>query len=567
MTSSPTAAPGSPRISTASLSTYAEARGLAVPENAPILTSAVFDLQGTVITGTLKGTPLTPYEIDFFASDTVDPSGFGEGKTYLESISVLVDASGSVGFQIAMDEAIPVGQWITATATDAAGSTTEFSRAVPVVVAASPDAVQFSAPAYLVTETGGAAVVVVNRLGSTTGTATVDYTTVDGSAQAGTNYTTESGTLTFTDGQASQTVTIPIQDDGIATPDTTFQIVLSNATGAGLGSMTNAVVTIADAESAGVLSFSTGAFRTLESQNPPPLVVTRTGGSLGTVTVDYRITGGTAIPNVGSNEVPGAEYYDTFGTLTFEDGQTTATIPFSILDPYLSAFLPNNPLFGDPNTIVFTLGNPTGGATLGAITTSVITVHGEDDAEGGFGVERLSGTQYGSSVQVVVQRTGNAAGLQSVSYATSDGTGQAGVNYLAVSGTLTFQPGETEKVVEVPVLSNLPDGTPPTFLFAISDPTGGAVLDEGEDQITVAFSTMPAAFSVFFGVGNQGDSTATVTVQRTGGTLACRHRGLRHERRHGHRKRRLRAGVRNALFPGGRDGGDFHGSLASRRPA
>ena len=472
----------------------------------------MFDLQGTVITGTLTGTPLTLYEIEFFASDAVDPSGFGEGKTYLESISVLVDASGSVAFQIPMDDAIPVGQWITTTATDEAGSTTEFSRAVPVVAATSPDAVQFSAPAYLVTETGGAAVVVINRLGSTTGTVTVDYTTVDGSALAGTNYTAESGTLTFTNGQTNQTVTIPIQNDGMATPDTTFQIVLSNPTGISLGNMTNAVVTIAGAESAGVLSFSTGVSALSKARTRRRWSSARTGGSLGKITVDYRTTGGTAIPNVGSNQVPGAEYFDTFGTLTFEDGQTTATIPFSILDPYLSAFLPNNPVFGAPNNIVFTLGNPTGGATLGAISTSVIAIHGEDDSQGGFSVDELSGSADDEPVDIAVNRTGNAAGVQSVSYATSDGTGQAGVNYVAISGTLTFQPGETQKVVEVPVLSDLPDGTPSTFQFTISDPTGGAVLDEGEDQITVVASASSGTFSAS-GSGNENDSTATVTVQ------------------------------------------------------
>ena len=98
----------------------------------------------------------------------------------------------------------------------------------------------------------------VNRLGSTAGTVTVDYATLDGSARAGTNYTAESRTLTFDDGQASETITIPIQDDGIARPDTSFQIVLSNPNGTSLGSVTDAVVTIADAEAAGVLQLQHG---------------------------------------------------------------------------------------------------------------------------------------------------------------------------------------------------------------------------------------------------------------------------------------------------------------------
>ena len=379
------------------------------------------------------------------------------------------------------------------------------------------NAVGFSAPAYLVTETGGSAVVTINRSGSTAGTVTVDYATVDGSALAGNNYTAESGTLTFDAGQASQTVTIPIQDDGIATPDLSFQIVLDNPSGTSLGSVTDAVVTIADAESAGVLSFSTAGETTLESQEPAPLVVTRTGSSLGEVTVDYRVTGGTAVPQESAGDQGNNfNYFDTYGTLTFQAGQTTATIPITTIDIYQSAILPNAPVFGDPLTIDVTLGDPTGGAILGAITTSVITIVGPDDANGGFGVEELNSNADGGGVQMEVFRTGSVAGLESVQYATSDGTGTAGVNYAATSGTLTFEPGDDEKFITISVgASVLSDGSQPTFNFAISNPTGGAVLDPGEDQVTVTIASA-GAFSAS-GFAFQNDPEALVLVQRTGG--------------------------------------------------
>ena len=108
-------------------------------------------------------------------------------------------------------------------------------------------------------------------------------------------------------------------------------------------------------------SFSTAGESTLESETPAPLVVTRTGGSSGTVTIDYRITGGTAVPLVGDGQVTNENYGDTYGTLTFQAGQTTATIPIVYFDQYLSAELPNNPVFGNPLTIDLTLGDPTGG--------------------------------------------------------------------------------------------------------------------------------------------------------------------------------------------------------------
>src|SRR5207302_1808254 len=105
---------------------------------------------------------------------------------------------------------------------------------------------QLTAPAYVVIESGTAAVLVVTRTGSTAGTVTVDYATADGSATAGVDYTAQSGTLTFNDGEVSKTLTIPIQDDGIPDNDKSFQIMLSNPAGVSLGSVPEAVVTITD---------------------------------------------------------------------------------------------------------------------------------------------------------------------------------------------------------------------------------------------------------------------------------------------------------------------------------
>ena len=353
------------------LSTYAEARGVALAQGAPVLTGAVFDPQGTVLTGTVTGTPFTRYDLDFFASDAVDPSGFGEGQTYLESISVLVDDTGSASFAIRLDPGTSVGQWISATITGPAGNTSPFSRVIPVVAAVDPSDVQFAAPQYLVTENGTAAVVVVTRTGDLAAVATVAYTTVEGTAKAGTNYTATAGTLTFPTGSASQTVTIPIQDDGIASADTNLQIVLSNPSGVSLGSVSDALLTIADAETAGQVGFLASTLTTYESFAPPPLVVTRTGGSQGRITVDYTVTGGTAIPLV-TGDSTNKDYLDLYGTLSFGDGQTTASIP---LTTYEDALGPNG-----SRTIELTLGNPTGGATLGAVTETVVTISDDDSA-------------------------------------------------------------------------------------------------------------------------------------------------------------------------------------------
>jgi hypothetical protein len=60
--------------------------------------------------------------------------------------------------------------------------------------------VQFSLSAYTVDETGGVATITATRSGGSAGPVTVDYQTADGSATAGSDYTTASGTLTFAPG-------------------------------------------------------------------------------------------------------------------------------------------------------------------------------------------------------------------------------------------------------------------------------------------------------------------------------------------------------------------------------
>jgi hypothetical protein len=106
---------------------------------------------------------------------------------------------------------------------------------------------QFSAPAYFIARDAGPLLVTVTRTGNTEGTNTVSYTTTNGTAVAGIDYTAAAGTLTFTPGQTSQSISIPILDNAAVTePNVSFTIALSNVTGDGamLGPNSTATVNI-----------------------------------------------------------------------------------------------------------------------------------------------------------------------------------------------------------------------------------------------------------------------------------------------------------------------------------
>ena len=83
-----------------------------------------------------------------------------------------------------------------------------------------------------VNEADGSVGFLVTLSPAASGTVTVDYATVDGTAVAGTDYTATSGTLTFAPGEREKkTALVPIADDGEEDSGETFRLVLSNPAG------------------------------------------------------------------------------------------------------------------------------------------------------------------------------------------------------------------------------------------------------------------------------------------------------------------------------------------------
>ena len=92
-----------------------------------------------------------------------------------------------------------------------------------------------------------------------------------------------------------------------------------------------------------------------------------------------------------------------------------------------------------------------------------------------------------------------ATGTVTVDYATADGTARAGADYTATSGTLTFEPGETEKTVNVTVLDDAHDDTEETLTLTLSNAVGARVRD-GEATGTIMNSDpIPQAWLARFG--------------------------------------------------------------------
>jgi hypothetical protein len=111
-------------------------------------------------------------------------------------------------------------------------------------VAGAGSEIQFSSTSYSQSEGAGLATLTVTRTGSTSGVATVEFSTADGSAQQRSDYTTAAGTLSFGSGETSKTIDVLISDDFYVEASETISVTLSNVSGATLGSPATATVTI-----------------------------------------------------------------------------------------------------------------------------------------------------------------------------------------------------------------------------------------------------------------------------------------------------------------------------------
>ena len=101
-------------------------------QNFPVLNSASAAAASTTIQGTLNSTAGTTFRIEFFSNQMPNPSGFGEGQAFIGAINVTTLATGNVDFIQNFPVAVPSQQVIAAIATDPAGNTSEFSRAIQV---------------------------------------------------------------------------------------------------------------------------------------------------------------------------------------------------------------------------------------------------------------------------------------------------------------------------------------------------------------------------------------------------------------------------------------------------
>jgi hypothetical protein len=188
---------------------------------------------------------------------------------------------------------------------------------------------RFTAMEFGVSEESDDVTIRIERIGGTKGAVTVGYSMSDGTARSGTNYTKTSGTLNFADGDTVKTFTIGIQGNTQIGGSKTVNLTLANPTGGAAldPDRKTSLLRIADDEVAsygsGSFRFSDNEYEVLESEGSIDIIITRSGGSSGVATVQYKTSDGTA--RVGS------DYKESEGVMRFEDGETTKSFSVEVI--------------------------------------------------------------------------------------------------------------------------------------------------------------------------------------------------------------------------------------------
>ena len=363
-----------------------------------------------------------------------------------------------------------------------------------------------SASTYSTTE-GSAFNIVVNRTAGT-GDAQVNLSFAASGAdpvEAG-DHAAPGGSvgLPFTGAETSRTYAVGTTQDLDPEGNETLTVTLSVQAGDTMG-ISSAIMTIVDDDGPPVFSWAQSPYTVSEAAGSVTLTVNRSGLLGAEVTVQAATSNGSA--------TAASDYTAVNQTVTFPINVTTRTVVVPILqDAVVDA----------AETFNVTLSGPSNGGSISGTNPAIVNIV-DDEGPGilQFSSTTYSGAESGGPITVTVTRTGGSSGAVSVTYASSDGTANSGVDYAAVLGTLNWADGDTasKTFTVTPVVDSTP-GESETVILTLSAATGGATIGANNPATLTINDSPPGSLqftSTAFG-GAETGGAITVTVSRTGGS-------------------------------------------------
>ena len=468
-------------------------------QNFPIIAQALVGGTNT-IRGTLNSTPGQTFTIDLYDSPACNASG----KVYLGSTTTTTtDGNGDSSFSF-VTTSVTAGDYITATATDSAGNTSEFSACALArtyaagtigFAQANTDSPEGDSGTHTVDIT-------VNRTGGSDGAVSVNYSVTDGTATIADNdYSVSSptGTFNWADGNSDpKTITITVKGDTKFEPHETVNLTLSSVTGLLVATGTSAAtLTIKNDDTEPKISINDVTANEGNSGTTNfVFTVSLSNASYLPITVDYATADDTAT-------APSDYTAIATTTLTFNPDETSQ--PVTVVVKGDNTFETNEQFFVNlTNASNATFADDQG---LGTITnddpTPTITINDVSQSEGdGPGTTGFTFTVSLSNPSYLPI---------TVDYATADGTASSLSDYTAIGTTqLTFDPGDTSKPVTVQVSGDFSFENNETFFVNLSN-AANATIGDAQGVGTIVNDDTPPTLTITDRTTNEGTSPGTTT--------------------------------------------------------
>ena len=328
-------------------------------------------------------------------------------------------------------------------------------------------------------------------------TVTVEYVTAGGTATAGRDYETTTGTLTFSALETEQTIRVPIIDDDIDEAAETLTVMLINASN----------TTIKDGKATGIITDDDVRGVTV---TPTALTIREGGSARYAVVLDTEPTADVTV----EIQVPeDAEVAVDVTKLTFtaEDWNQSQTVT-------VTAAQDADAVADDPVTLTHVV---SGGDYRSVTVASVAVTILEDDTPTLL-IADAEASEGDGEMAFSVRLSVPSSRTVTVEYATADGTATAGTDYEETTGTLTFSAETTVQTIRVPITDDDLDEATETFTIALSN-TSNATVEDGEATgviidndlpvvIVTAGSAVEEGGTVAFTLTRIGDLTGTLTV-------------------------------------------------------
>ncbi|MBD2072959.1 DUF4347 domain-containing protein [Phormidium sp. FACHB-592] len=301
----------------------------------------------------------------------------------------------------------------------------------------------------------------------------VNYATADRTATLADNdYTAASGTLIFAAGETSKTFTVNVNPDDKYENTEAFLVNLSDAINGVIGAGSNSVSgTIVNDDSIPVANITPTLTQAEGNSGATAygFTVTLSNSSFEAININYTTQDGTAT-------VADGDYTAATGTLSFAPGEYSKTITVNATGD--TKFEPDE-TFQLSLTGAATI---SGAVNLGSTSTASGTIT-NDDSQPTISIGNVSQTEGNSGTSAysfTVSLSNASTQTVAVNYTTADGTATvADSDYVAVTGTLSFAPGETSKTITVLVNGDTKFEADQSFSVALSNASNGTLASNG----------------------------------------------------------------------------------------